>query len=126
MLLTSPKLHSLEDLELVEDDILLSTNFRHRFDVVRAANILNRDYFDSESLRAMLINLRERLTPRGLLAIVSTEDDGANHGTIFRLGSDGALDVCERLGSGSQIEDLATSLPPRSIESSTIQHSLAS
>ncbi len=69
----------------------------------------------------MVRNLRSRLLPDGLLAVCTTENDirvekggfsdvveAANHATLFVL-REGQLDVVDRLGNGSAVEDLVLS-----------------
>jgi polysaccharide pyruvyl transferase WcaK-like protein len=80
--------------------------------VLRAANILNRGYFDERVLRAMLANLRERLRDGGLLVICRTSTHGdVNNGTLFRLDPERRLCPLARLNAGSEIETLALDLP---------------
>jgi hypothetical protein len=107
--LVSPAL--LEDLQrmtLLEDDI--STNrdpsLSRQFDVVRAANVLNRVYFDDATLTRMVFNLKDRLVPGGLLIVCRTDEEQNNHGSIFRLNPDDSFEVLDRIGNGSEIEDL--------------------
>lgn len=93
-------------IELVEDDIFVARpEFRGRFHVVRAANILNEGYFDDARLRAAVATLRERLRPGGVLIVCRTHDDGGNHGSFFRVDGDGWT-VVDRIGGGSEIERL--------------------
>jgi chemotaxis methyl-accepting protein methylase len=98
-------------IEVVEDDILVNRAYRECFDVVRAANILNRGYFDEGTLIAMLLNLRNRLRKGGLLVVCRTNDRNVNNGSILVLGEDGRLGRLARLNEGSEVEDLALNLP---------------
>lgn len=95
----------------MEGDDVLSPNPREyirAFDVVRAANILNRGYFDDQVLRKIIATLRERLKPGGLFVVCRTwVDTGRNHGTIFQLREDGFV-ALRRLNQGSEIENLVT------------------
>jgi len=103
------RLRDNNDIELLDDDITQPTppQLRGRFEVVRAANILNRDYFSIPQLREAVRNLRSRLAgPGAFLIIVCTEEPGSNHGTVFRLGPTGSFDVLTRVGRGSEIEDI--------------------
>jgi hypothetical protein len=93
-------------VSVIQDDIFLRRpELFGRFHVLRAANILNRTYFDDEQLRAGVATLRERLRPGGLLIVCRTHDDGANHGSIVKVTDEGWL-VVGRIGDGSEIEDL--------------------
>jgi hypothetical protein len=112
--LMSPSLNRLPQLQAVEDDILLNRDFRRRFHVLRAANILNLAYFDNATLRRMLRNLRARLLPGGLLVVCRTNDAEVNNATVFTLQSDGRFCITARLNEGSEIEDLVVGLAPES------------
>ena len=111
--LVVPELLADPAIELVEDDLLARTAdpFAGRFDVVRAANLLNRGYFDEDALRRMLARLVARLKPASLLAVCRNEEDGSSHATVFRRGEEG-LEPIARLGCGSEVEELAASLSP--------------
>jgi len=105
-------------MNIAEDDIITNTRYDQCFDVLRAANILNRAYFSVANLRRALTNLRNRLRPGGLLIICRTNTwrdgvDNENHGTLFRVLEDGRFEIVDRLGSGSELESLALEIPPR-------------
>ena len=110
--LMSPSLRRLPQLRAVEDDILVNTSYPQRFHVLRAANILNRAYFDVPTLERMLLNLRGRLLPGGMLIVCRSSEAGVNHGTVFTLGDDGRFRSIARLNEGSEIADLVLQLPP--------------
>jgi hypothetical protein len=112
--LVSPALRNRKHIEINEDDILVDRGYDRRFHVLRAANILNRGYFDESVLRAMLANLRERLRDGGLLIVCRTSTQGdINHATLFRLDPQRRLRPIARLNAGSEIETLALDLPPQ-------------
>jgi hypothetical protein len=102
--LVSPRLKSRPNLTLIDDDILTNRAIRGSFHLIRAANILNKAYFDDQVLQDTLHNLHSRLLPQGLLAVCRTEEDATNHGTIFRENGKGQFEVAARLGDGSEIE----------------------
>lgn len=108
--LLSPRALRCDGIEWVEDDVLSAnaTQFRHRFEVIRAANILNHCYFSADQLSRAVANLKERLTGPGAQLIVNRTltDDGSNHATLFRLAESGRFEREARLGEGSEIEDL--------------------
>ena len=107
------RLRDNKDIELLDDDITQPTppQLRGRFEVIRAANILNRDYFSIDQLQGAVRNLRDRLVgPGTFLIIVCTEETGSNHGSIFRLGHTGSFEVLARVGRGSEIEDIVLSV----------------
>lgn len=111
--LVTRRLRECKDIELLDDDITKPTPPRllGRFDVVRAANILNRGYFSLSEIRQVVTHLRERLTGSGALLVVArTEDKGGNHGSIFRLDGKGSFSLVGRIGRGSEIENVVLSL----------------
>jgi hypothetical protein len=109
--LVSPTLRKRRNrIDVVEDDILVNRAYRACFHAVRAANILNRGYFEDSTLTAMLTNLRNRLKTGGLLIVCRTNHQNVNNGTVFELRADGKLHVLERLNAGSEVEDLALAL----------------
>ncbi|MDT5123033.1 MAG: hypothetical protein QOC96_2515 [Acidobacteriota bacterium] len=111
--LVSPRLQQQAGLQVVEDDILSDTPpTADGFHVLRAANILNRSYFDDETLVHIANNLRRRLTPGGLFIVCRTDDTGVNHGTVFALTSSGEFEDVARIGNGSEVERLILELPP--------------
>lgn len=111
--LVSPRLQQQAGLKVVEDDILSDAPpVANGFHVLRAANILNKAYFDKQTLTRMTSNLRRRLTPDGLFVVCSTDSGGANHGTVFALTRNGSFESIARIGNGSEIEDLILELPP--------------
>jgi len=121
VILVSPRLLQNDHIELIEDDLVNNWTIRDRYHVIRAANILNRDYFDEPTLIAILANLRRRLVANGLLIICSTTGDlsgpssaTSNDGTVFTVGRDGEIKVLSRLRKGSAVEDLVLGLQPAS------------
>ncbi|TKB75407.1 MAG: hypothetical protein E8D45_07615 [Nitrospira sp.] len=111
--LVTRRLRNHKDIELLDDDIFqpTSASLLRRFDVVRAANILNLDYFSAQQLREGVAHLRERLTgPGAFLVIVRTEHDGFNHGSLFRLNENRSFSLLQRVGRGSEIEDMVLTL----------------
>ena len=109
--LLSPRIQMRRNFVAVQDDITIDELHCERFDVLRAANILNLAYFDASTLSTILVKLRERLVPGGLLVVCRTHADNENHATVFRLEGSGAFCVLARLGGGSEIESLVLSLP---------------
>ncbi|MGH8229801.1 MAG: hypothetical protein ACREU3_18180 [Steroidobacteraceae bacterium] len=108
--LVSPTLVARGSIEWIEDDLLDGGPLQRRFHVVRAANVLNRGYFDERTLARMTRRLRERLSPRGLLVVCRTTPDRRNHATVFRLEDDGRFSAAAHLGDGSEIADLVLKL----------------
>lgn len=107
--LVTPRLTGHPAVEVVEDNVMaLRDAFVGRFDVIRAANILNRDYFAASDLQRALGNLRSYLKgPGSLLFVVRTLASGEHHGTLFRMDGSGRLEVQGRIGDGSEVEQIA-------------------
>lgn len=109
--LVSPRILGNRAIFLFEENLLESTPFEMKdsFDVVRAANLLNRDYFRSDEIITICHRLRERMAgPNSLLIVCRTRSDGTNHGTIFRLTDEDKLVPVKRVGEGSDIEEIVT------------------
>jgi hypothetical protein len=102
--LVDPRLVQSAQITLVEDDIFTPhPEFDRRFDAVRAANILNRAYFDEPRLRAGVVSLTRRVRRGGLLIVCRTED-GVNHGSVYEVGK--RIEELARLGEGSEVHEL--------------------
>lgn len=103
-------------VEVVEED-LLRPRVAGAFDLIRAANVLNRGYFGDVQLRACVAALLGRLRLGGLLFVVRTAGR-TNHGTLWRWTATG-LAVVERIGNGSEIaalaEDVGRTQPPSAL-----------
>jgi len=126
--LVSPRLSRHTRLEIIEDDILSnhSPNLANRFHAIRAANILNRAYFGKSEIKSILLNLRQRLRPGGLLAVCRTLRNNHTNGTIFCLNENGRFQAIKRIGEGSEIEEDVLSLSrAETVDQSSVDHSLA-
>ncbi|HEX3953422.1 MAG TPA: class I SAM-dependent methyltransferase [Stellaceae bacterium] len=107
VLLVSRRAQDNPHLEFAQEDILAPPSADRRFDAIRAANILNLEYFAEPQLRSAVAGLKQRLAGAGsYLAINRTHQDGSNRGSLFRLGEDGRFRCVARLGDGSEIERL--------------------
>lgn len=107
--LVSPRLKEQPGVTIAEDDIFTRTPaFERQFHFVRAANILNLDYFDKDRISTGVGHLRAYLRgPGALLLLVRTDKvTSRNHGTLFRLDEDYRFEVVRRFGDGSEVEDL--------------------
>ncbi len=108
--LISNKTRNVKNLVLIEDDIQNDDpDYHSKFDVIRAANILNKQFFDDNALRKMVDNLRKKLKPGGILIVCRTLADEKNHATIFKLTDKNHFQAIETLGQGSEIADLVVS-----------------
>ena len=80
---------------------------RTKCQVLRTMNILNRAYFSEAELRDGINAVFESLTPGGLWVVGRTlETDLSNHTSFLRRDENGWT-VLDRIGSGSEIEELA-------------------
>jgi chemotaxis methyl-accepting protein methylase len=79
------------------------------FDVIRVANLVQRVYFDDDTLRKIVINLRDRLRDGGILIICRTTENGVNHATIFRRTGD-CFVFDASINDGAEVRDLVLAL----------------
>lgn len=107
--LISPSVAELGDLTFLNDDLGAENpaDFIGKFDVIRAANILNIGYFSESVLIAFLQRLKERLKGAGaFLLICRTNLQGENNATLFKLNSHNKFEAVLRIGKGSEIENI--------------------
>jgi len=111
--LVSPHLAQMKGVALVEDDVTIANpRLVGRFDLVRAANLLNRHYFSADGMAAAVANVKSYLRgPGAWLLVLRTHGNGDHHGTLLRMGRTGCLEVVERYGVGSEVEALFTDGP---------------
>jgi hypothetical protein len=103
--LVSPRLAMRPDIRLVEADIReRQDSFCRRFDLIRAANILNRGAFADADLQRAIRHVASYLAgPGALLIVTRTGPDGRDNGTLF-VQSDHGIEILSRHGTGSEIE----------------------
>jgi SAM-dependent methyltransferase len=95
------------NIELVENDIFVpAPSFFGRFDLIRAANILNNSYFPADQLAVAVSNIRSYCRGPGALVLVLRSEGAKHNGSLFELGTDGKFGLKGRIGSGSEIEGL--------------------
>lgn len=107
--LVVPELREREEVELVRDDITVPGRFAGRFDVIRAANLVQPAYFDEAMLRRIVADLRDRLRDGGFLVLCRTTAERENRATIFRRHG-GCFTAEASLNGGSEIAELVLSL----------------
>ena len=79
--------------------------------VLRTMNIFNRDYFSEQELTEGASAAFHSLQPGGLWIVGRTLlEDHTHHATFFRRNENG-WEVLERIGLGSEVEDLALRIP---------------
>ncbi len=111
--LVSPRLLDRNDFQIVEHDVALCMReWDDSFDLVRAANVLNVDYFSPSHVGKMVLNLASWLKEGGLLAICRTNaTDGSNHGSFYcKQESPSRLQHVHRMGQGYELEYLIDEL----------------
>ncbi|MDZ7627744.1 MAG: hypothetical protein U5J99_04950 [Parvularculaceae bacterium] len=106
--LINPRLAANKSIEVCEDDLLLrNPAFAKRFDFIRAANVLNREYFDEATLARAIDTLKSYLSgPGAIILIVRTNDQTGHHGAFYELLSDNRLGVLHIVGDGSELASL--------------------
>ncbi|MGA6949628.1 MAG: hypothetical protein WBQ40_14905 [Candidatus Sulfotelmatobacter sp.] len=115
--LVTPRLMNHPRVTIGEGNILAESWQQGTFHVIRAANILNRSYFDNHALSKILHNLRRHLIPDGILVVCNTDTDeeAVNHATILALREDQQFEVLSRMNGGSEIEHLILHLSNKAI-----------
>lgn len=110
--LLTPRLRRSNAFRWHEDDITRRRDsFTGRFDLVRAANLLNRHYFEPAALRAAVANAIAYLSgPGAWLLVLRTHGASDHHGTLFRMDDAMRLSVADRYGRGSEVEDLVLNI----------------
>ncbi|RSY82546.1 hypothetical protein DAH66_13555 [Sphingomonas koreensis] len=110
--LLTPRLRRSGAFQWREDDITQRNEaLIGRFDLVRAANLLNRHYFEPAVLRAAVANAIAYLSGPGAWLLVLRTHGAADHrGTLFRMDDAMRLSVVERFGTGSEVEALVLEL----------------
>jgi hypothetical protein len=104
--LVTPRLANHPHVVIREGNIMTSS-WQKTFHVIRAANILNRGYFDDQSLTKVLSNLCRHLSVGGLLIVCRTNDqESVNSATIFKLTDGRRFVSLSKMNGGSEIESL--------------------
>jgi hypothetical protein len=101
--LVSPRVLADENLTLVEEDLLRP--LPGRWDVIRVANVVNRDYFSEPILRQLLDNLVASLALDGVLAVCRTDPVLGNRASLLRRARTGLWLLAE-LNGGSEVAGL--------------------
>lgn len=115
--LLSRRISANTNLSFLEHDILKKFPSRHlhRYDCIRAANILNRSYFTDVQIKICIENLSEcLLQPNGILCIVRTDEgEDRNNGAILRFYAEGNARKEMQIGDQTEINRiLAYTFPP--------------
>jgi hypothetical protein len=107
--LLSRRLRQRADVLVFEQDIFeRREDWVGRFSVVRAANILNRDYFNESRLIQGIQNLQSYLQLGGFLLVGRTDEESETNASLLQLTPAGLV-LIDRFGTGSEVELLALS-----------------
>lgn len=102
--LVTPELLVRSDIDVMEAD--LTSGVGHSaFDLIRAANLVNRGYFTDETLISMISEIGGHLREGGMLLVCRTADDGTNRATLFAR-SGACLKAHASINGGSDVADL--------------------
>ncbi len=112
--LLSPRLRGRPEIQIEKNDIFTHTaSFVGRFDFIRVANLLNLGYFDEATLQRGFANVLSYMSGPGAWLLVARTRGLHNAATLFRLSADGKkLMVIDRIGEGSEVEQLGLCTPP--------------
>lgn len=113
--LVSPRVRGFPNVRLLEHDLAVRMpELEGRFDLVRAANVLNGTVLGPRGLARAARNLRRMLAGPGALLLVlrTAARSGVHSGTLFELDPDGALAPILRFGGGSDVEPAFLAPPP--------------
>jgi hypothetical protein len=102
--LVSPRLSGCPDIDVREED-LFAPSEGQRWDVIRAANVLNRVYFKELALRELVARLAGDLRNGGLLAICRTDPELGNQASVFQRGAE-RFELLGEIGGGSEVREL--------------------
>ena len=99
--------NSRDDFDLIELDIFQAQAQlgARKFDVVRAANILNRSYFSDDALQKAIRALHGVLHDGGILVVVRSSEFNKNNGSIYRKSGD-QFEHVQDIGQKSDIHDI--------------------
>ena len=102
-------------IKLLEDSIF-SEGDGNKYNVIRAANILNKSYFSDEQLIDAVQKLGKRLETGGFLLICRTNIEGENNATLFKLTKENKFEMVSRFGEGSEVEDLVLGIERTNVD----------
>ena len=110
--LVTPRLVSHPNVVVREADILSDSWIEGKYHVVRAANLLNKKYFDEGAIAHVLNSLRQHIVADGTLIVCRTDDSRRiNDASIFRVDNEGRFTVTSTMNDGSEIQSLVLGLP---------------
>lgn len=109
VLLASSRAIGVPEIQLVEHDLFAPAgNWKGGFQLVRAANVLNRTYFSDAQLRVGVDRLIELVAPDGWLLVARSEAGPPvrNRASLWRRSPDGSVKSVARFNGGLDIDPL--------------------
>ena len=108
--LVTPLLRNQQRVQLMDDDILQPNTpaLVRSADVVRVANLIQHEYFDTRSIAQAVDNVRQRCRGKDSLVVVC-RNRPALCASILRMNGEGKFVVEAREGGGSEVERFFTS-----------------
>lgn len=109
IVLVTAGIRNSDMIDLVEQDIeQFRSDWENEFDLIRAANVLNRSYFGLERLAAIVGHLARYLKDGGLLAVCRSDDIGdRHHGNVFVKDTHcGRMKRIDQMGAGSEVGEI--------------------
>lgn len=79
-----------------------------RVDVVKVANVLNREYFSTDEIRKILENVKKALKKNGRLVITDNRD--IEMASMYSVDSDGRYAVQNEINGGTAISDIVLNM----------------
>jgi chemotaxis methyl-accepting protein methylase len=108
----SPALEGIQGLTYIEADVFCKEeSLLNSFEIVRASNILNREYFSDAQILVAIHNLKQYLKESGLLLIslnIGVGDTEVEVGTIWKM-TNGKLVKTRDFGGGSELKAIIES-----------------
>lgn len=89
----------------IEEDITSKAekNEMEKYDVIRAANILNKVYFSENKLKEIIENIACQIKKGGLLIVGKTDSNGVNHAQVYTKTTNGFASV-GKLNNGAEVD----------------------
>lgn len=104
--LISPRANNHPHVHIERNDIFVDTQeYQDRFGFIRAANILNRGYFEEAALTRAIANIIGYMTGPGAYLLIARSTKGQHVATLFQVSANGRyMDVVDRSCGGSEVE----------------------
>lgn len=92
-------------ISFIEEDITSKAekSEMEKYDVIRAANILNKVYFPENKLREIIKNIACQIKTGGLLIVCKTDGEGINHAQVYSK-TENAFTSVGKLNDGTEVD----------------------